>query len=121
MSLFKRKEKKNPVEASMVLDKPEIKIVEARYKGKPFLVGIGLSKQQVKKIVAGGEALPPSLTGEYQTEMDLDWTLLYNMNNLPGFLPLEKAEEYMATTVSVVSGSLSVYEPKTKYKRTTDL
>jgi len=50
---LKRKKKKNPIEASMPLDKPEVKMVEASYDEKPFFIGIGLAKKRNVKGAGG--------------------------------------------------------------------
>lgn len=115
LKFWKRKQKKNPFEASLILDNPDVKVVEARYKKKPFFIGVGISQQRDVKGV--GEVGSKGLKGEYRTQKDLMWHLLYNPNVLPnGFMPMEKLKDWMASTVSAVSGSMSVYEAQTDYK-----
>ena len=67
---FKRKKKKNPFEASMPLDKPEVKIVEARYNEKPFIVAFGVAKK--RDVKGAGGVGTEGVKGEYQSQKDLD-------------------------------------------------
>jgi len=111
---FKRKKKKNPFEASMLLDKPEVKMVEARYNEKPFLVALGVAKQ--RDVKGAGGLGTEGVKGEYQSQKDLDWRILYNMNALPsGFMTEENLKNWMAGTVAVTSGSIDVFNPSTEF------
>jgi hypothetical protein len=116
---WRRKRKgKNPFEGSLIVDNPDIKVVEAKYDSKPVLLAIGTSKQRELKISGKGNA--EGLRGKYQTQKDLKWEILYNPKALPGFIPIEKAKDLMAGTIAVTSGSAAVYEPQTKISETTD-
>lgn len=118
-SFHRKKKGKNPFEASMPVDNPDIKLVTASYKREPFFIGIGLSEQRKLK-GTGQVSLGDGVKGEYQSQKDIDWQLLYNPNALPpGFVPLEKAKELMASTVAATSGSVAVYLPETKFTDTT--
>lgn len=112
---FKRKKRKNPFEASMPLDKPEVKVVEARYEGKPFLVAFGKVKQ--REVKGAGGVGTEGVKGEYESQKDLDWQVLYNLNALPsGFIPEEKLKDWMAGTVSVASGgNATVFNADTEF------
>jgi len=111
-----RKKKINPVEASMLIDKPEIKVVEARYKNMPFLIGVGTSTSRGVK--GRGELGTEGVRGEYQERKDLDWQLLYSPKTLPDFIPFEKLKDFMSSTVSVVSGSIDVFDRNTRFIET---
>lgn len=112
---FKRKKRKNPFEASMPLDKPEAKVVEARYQGKPFLVAFGKAKQ--REVKGAGGVGTEGVKGEYQSQKDLNWQVLYNLKALPsGFIPEEKLEDWMAGTISVASGgNATVFNEDTRF------
>jgi hypothetical protein len=113
-----KKKGKNPFEASMPVDNPDVKIVTASYKNKPFFIGIGLSKQREIK-GKGAVTIPKGAKAEYQSQKDLDWRLLYNPKVLPpGFTTFEKAKEFMASTVAATSGNAGVYQSETKYDET---
>lgn len=100
---LKRRKKKNPFEASMPIDNPDLKIVEARYNKQPFFIGVGASKQ--RELKGKGEVALSAIKGEYQSQKDLTWQFLYNLKALPeGFMTEEKLKDFMASTVSVVSG-----------------
>jgi len=111
---FKRKKKKNPFEASMLIDKPEFKMIEARYNENPFFFAVGTAKQ--REVKGAGGVGTEGVKGEYQSQKDLEWRIFYNMNALPnGFMPEEKLKEWMAGTVAVTSGSIDVFEPSTDF------
>jgi len=114
---FKKKKKKNPFEASMLLDKPEVKMVEGRYNKKPFLVAFGVAKQ--RDVKGAGGVGTEGVKGEYQSQKDLDWQVLYNLKALPeGFIPEEKLRSWMAGTVAVTSGSIDVFSDTTTFVET---
>lgn len=120
MRIFQRKKKekkKNPFVASMPLDNPDIKIVEARYADVPFFIGVGTSKRRGKRIVGGVEAVKLGGKGEYQAQKELEWRIYINPTALPeGFMPEEKLKDWVAGTVSGVSGSMDVFSTSTKYE-----
>ncbi len=41
---LKKRKGKNPFEGSLIIDNPDIKVVEAKYDKKPVLLAIGTSK-----------------------------------------------------------------------------
>ena len=112
---LKRRKKKKPFKASMPIDNPDFKMIEARYKEQPFFIGIGASKQ--RKLKGKGEVGMPKITGEYKSQKDLNWQFLYNLKALPeGFMTEEKLKDFMAGTVSVVSGGTAVVTEVTELK-----
>ena len=111
------RKKKSPFDATMIINNPDIKVVEARYYERPFFIGVGISKQRELKVA--GEFGTEGGKGEYHTQKDLDWQLLYNPKTLPdGFMPFDKLKDFMAGTVSVTSGSATVYSAGTKFLET---
>ena len=111
---FKRKKRKNPFEASMPLDKPEVKVVEARYNEKPFLIAFGKAKQ--REVKGAGGVGTDGIKGEIQSQKDLDWQVLYNLKVLPeGFMPEEKLKDWIGGTVALTSGSIDVFNPDTEF------
>ena len=65
---FKRKKKKNPFEASMLIDKPEFKMIEARYNENPFFFAVGTAKQ--REVKGAGGVGTEGVKGEYQSQKD---------------------------------------------------
>ena len=119
MPLIKKpKDKKNPFEAAMHIDNPDVKVVTASFKGNPFFIGIGTSKQREVK-GSGQVGLSEGIKGEYQSQKDLEWQLLYNPKVLPDFVPMERLKNLMSSTVAVTSGSIDVFNPQTQFKETT--
>jgi hypothetical protein len=101
----------------MVINNPDIKVVEARYYERPFFIGVGTSIQRELKVA--GELGTEGGKGEYHTQKDLDWQYFYNLKALPeGFMPLNELKHFMAGTVSVTSGSANVYSAETKFLET---
>lgn len=116
MRIIKREQdkKKSPFEATKLIDTPDMKMIEARYNSNPFFIGIAVAKQREVKGV--GQVGMEGVKGEYQSQKDLAWQLFYNMSALPsGFMPQEKLNDYMAGTVSLLSGSATVYSGSTKF------
>jgi hypothetical protein len=112
----KTEKKKNPFEANLPIDNPDVKVVTASYKGNPFFFGVGTSAQRGVK-GSGQAGLRDGIKGEYESQKDLNWQLFYNLGALPsGFVPSEKLKDFMAGTVTVTSGNASVYSPQTKYE-----
>jgi hypothetical protein len=106
-SLFKIKKKNNPFEASMPMDNPDIKIVEARFKGEPFFLGVGVSEQRELKGVA--QVGTKGVKGQYQSQKDLKWRLYFNPDTLPkGFMSEDKLKDWMTSTVSAITGSADI-------------
>lgn len=101
----------------MLIDNPDVKVVQASYKGNPFLIGVGISKQREVRGL-GQAGLTEGIRGEYQSQKELEWQLFYNLNALPGFIPAEKLKDFMASTIAVTSGSITVYNSQTKFEET---
>lgn len=119
MPIIKREQdkKKSPFEATKPIDTADIKMVEARYNNNPFFIGIGVAKQREVKGV--GQVGMEGVKGEYQSQKDLDWQFLYNLDALPhGFMPRERLEVFMAGTASIVTGSAAAYSKGTKFIET---
>lgn len=115
---LKRKKKKNPFEASLLVDNPDIKVVEARFDEKPFLIAVGKSEQREKKVV-GEVGLPKIGKGEYGTQKDMKWQVMYNPNSLPsGFMSEERFRNWAGGTVYLTSSSDAVYSGHTQYIET---
>lgn len=120
LDLKKKKEKESPFDASMPIDNPDIKVVEGRYKGKPFVIGVGVSTQRETKGV-GEISIPTGGKVGYATQKDLQWQLFYNMGALPsGFVPAEKVLGFMAGTVTLASGSFAALSGETKFIETSE-
>jgi len=116
MRLPKWLKRKKEFEAEMPVDNPDVKVVTTSYKGKPFFVGVGISKQ--REVKGSGQLSPTEgAKAEYQSQKDLDWQLFYNLGALPsGFIPAEKVKDFMAGTVAVTSGNATVYSPQTEFE-----
>jgi len=102
---LKKRGKKNPFEASMPIDKPEFKLVEARYNNQPFFIARGVSTR--RELRGEGEVhLSEGVKGAVQSEKELTWQCFWNLGALPtGFMPEGKLKEWVSGTISTISGS----------------
>lgn len=108
--------KKNPFEASMLIDNPDVKVVTASYNEKPFFIAMGTSEQRQVEGAAKFELLKGGGEGKYQSQKALKWNILYNPKVLPDFMPIEKVKDFVASTASVTSGSIDVFQAETEFK-----
>ncbi len=102
---------KNPFEGSLIVDIPEIKVVEASFNNKLALFAVGILGKNEQTVSSGVEA------EEIQTkyEIDMYWKIFYDPTALPKSIPLGKAKDFMAGAVALISGSSSVYGSETLY------
>lgn len=101
--------KKSPFKASVILDRKDIRIVEARYLDKPFFFGVGTIGGQARGIEAevGVGGIEPKFSGRggYKSEKEFRWNLYFNQNNMSGFLPMDQFGRFAAATTTLVSGA----------------
>jgi len=102
---------KNLFEGSLIIDMPDIKVVEASFNNKLVLFAVGTLPR--RETVVSGEARPATIGDKYGT--DLEWKIFYDSTTLPDFIPIDKARDFMAGAVAVSSGSASVYNTGTVY------
>ena len=102
---------KNPFEASLIIDIPEIKVVEATLNQNPIFFAVGKYEQNQTTVSADAGAEET----EVKSKTDFVWKIFYDSAALPNSIPIGKALDFMAGTVAVSSGSLSVYEKGTAY------
>jgi hypothetical protein len=97
---------KNLFEGSLIIDIPEIKVVEASFDKKLLLFALGTMPK--RDAVVSGER-----NDEYKG--DLEWKIFYDTTALPNFMPADKAKEFMAGAVAMSSGNATVYNTSTIY------
>jgi len=102
---------KNPFEASLIIDVPDIKVVEASFNKKLVFVAVGTLPQHETVVSEGGNAT--SIVEKHTT--DFKWRIFYDSNALPDFIPVDIAKDFMAGTVAMSSGTASVYDAGTIY------
>ena len=101
----------NLFEGSLIIDIPDIKVVEASFNKKLALFAVGTMPR--RKTVVSGEGSPATMGEKCGT--DLEWRIFYDSTVLPDFIPIDKAKDFMAGTVAVSSGTTSVYNTSTVY------
>jgi hypothetical protein len=102
---------KNLLEGSLIIDIPDIKVVEASFDNKLVLFAVGTSPRRAT--VVSGEASTAPIGDKCGT--DLEWRIFYDSTALPDFIPIDKAKDFMAGIVALSSGSASVYNTGTVY------
>jgi len=102
---------KNLFEGSLIIDIPDIKVVEACFEKKIALFAVGT-------LQPGGTAV----SGEGSVEgigdrdrLDMKWKIFYDPTVLPDWIPVDKALDFMVGVVALSSGSASVYDEGTVY------
>lgn len=102
---------KNLFQGSLIIDTPDIKVVEASFDKKLFLFALGTSQPRVTAVSA--ELSAERSEDEYRC--DLKWRIFYDPTALPDFIPMNKAKDFMAGAVAVSSQSASVFNKSTVY------
>jgi hypothetical protein len=102
---------KNLFEGSLIIDIPDIKVVEARFDKKLVLFAVGTSQPRVTAV--SGERSVERIGDKDRS--DMKWKIFYDRSALPDFIPVDKAMDFMAGAVAVSSGSASVYDTGTVY------
>jgi len=102
---------KNLFEGSLIIDIPDIKVVEANFDNKLVFFAVGTTQQY--DLAVSGERNAESI-GE-ECKRDIEWRIFYDPTALPDFIPLGKAKNFMAGAVAASSGSASVYNTSTVY------
>jgi len=104
---------KNSFEALLIIDIPDIKVVEASFDKNLVLFAVGTSQQP--ETAFSGEGSAERIIAEHRTQKDLEWRIFYDRTALPDFISNDRAMDLMAGMVAVSSGSTSVYDTDTIY------
>lgn len=103
---------KNPFEGSLIIDIPEIKVVEASYNKKLVLFAVGTSSRRDTVVSGEGEGGAEAIRG-MEDGKNLEWRIFYDSTALPNFMPIDKAKDFMAGAVAISSLTTSVYNAST--------
>lgn len=102
---------KNLFEGSLIVDIPDIKVVEASFNDKLVLFAVGTLPRRAT--VVSDEASAAAIGEKNGT--DLEWRIFYDSTVLANFMPIDRAKDFMAGAVAVSSGTASVYDVGTIY------
>jgi hypothetical protein len=104
-------EGKNLLEARLLIDIPDIQVVEASFNKRLLFFAIGTLKKDGSSI-----SLEESDKGN-QGELVrvLEWKVYYDSTSLPKSMPIDKAKNLMDGIISASAGSASVYNLNTVY------
>ncbi len=83
---------KNPLETCLLIDTPDIKVVEASFNKKLLFFAVGTPQKN-----------------------ETEWKIFYDSTALPQSMPIDKAKNLMAGIVSASAESASVYTAGTVY------
>jgi hypothetical protein len=104
---------KNHLEGSLIIDIPDIKVVEASFNKNLVFFAVGTSQQP--ETAFSGERSPEGMAAKHRTQKNLEWKIFYDRTALPDFMSNDKAVDLMAGMVAASSGSTSVYDKDTIY------
>ncbi len=83
---------KNPLEACLLIDTADIKVVEASFNKNLLFFAVGAAQKN-----------------------EMEWKIFYDSTALPPSMPIDRAKTLMAGIVSASAGSASVYNASTVY------
>lgn len=96
------------VEANLILDKADIKVVEVKVDGDLLSWGYGVPKRTEKKVEVGGAITPtPQAVAAGTWEKDLDWKFWYSADRIPKWLTEKDVITNTSTNTTFVSGSMT--------------
>ena len=99
-------QKKKKFNAYKALDTPDIQIVAVEYDDNPVWLAVGTPKSRKTQI--GAELGTDRFGVDRAVEKDeIHWEHLVSPNNLPSFLPIEKAKEFMQGVIAQTHGTFS--------------
>ncbi len=98
-------EGKNPLEASLLIDIPEVKVVEASFNKELTVLALGTSKQ------TGTTDHSEEAIKKNETE----WRIFFDSTIISKCMPSEEARAFLAGIVAASTGEDSVYNANTTY------
>ncbi|MEM3823672.1 MAG: hypothetical protein QXH87_01935 [Candidatus Bathyarchaeia archaeon] len=102
---------KNVLKGWLIIDMPEVKVVEFCFEEELVLIGIGTERNREEgRLVEKG--VEPAAC---KCEPEMKWKIFYDKTAFPDFIPFEKLKDFMAGVVAMTSGSASVYDAGTTY------
>jgi hypothetical protein len=104
-------EGKNLFKGSLIIDVPDVKVVEASFNNKLVLLAVGTLPHSQAVVSHQRNAA----TSEEKDNVDFGWRIFYDSTVLPDFMSPDKAKDFMAGAVAVSSGTASVYNTGTVY------
>jgi hypothetical protein len=104
-------EGKNLFEGALLIDSPDVRVVEASFNKKLLFFALGTLEKR-ETIVSRERS-----TEDYETKArtDFQWKIFYDSTILPKFITYEKAMNFMAGIVAVSSGEASVHNAGTVF------
>ena len=104
---------KNCFEGSLIIDTPDIKVVEGSLDKNLVFVAVGTARQPEAALQE--EKGAKGFGEKYGTRKDLEWKVFYDPDALSDSVPVDKAKDLIAGVVAVSSGSASAYSADTLY------
>ena len=104
---------KSLLEGSLIIDIPDVKVVEATFNNQIVFIAVGTSQQ--RETTLSTEENDENIRTRHELQKSLQWKIFYDSTALPNFMPVGKVKDFLAGTVAAVAGNLSVYNTNTKY------
>ena len=102
---------KNLFEGSLIVDLPEIKVIEASFNKELVFLALGTT-QSNEKAILGEENREGKVA---KNRCILDWKIFYDQTAIPPFITVDQVKALIDGVVAVISGNYSVYNANTKY------
>lgn len=106
-----REKGKNSFEGSLIVDLPEIKVIEASFNKDLVFLALGTPQSNEKGILEK-ENTEVNIA---KNRCNLDWKIFYDQTDIPPFITVDQAKALIAGVVAVTSGNSSVYNANTRY------
>ncbi len=100
---------KNLVQGSLIIDTPDIKVVEASFNERLAFLAVGSVPRP--ETLIHGKTNAETIGAKPGT--NLEWRIFYDSTTLPDFMSIDKTMDFMAGLVALSSGDVSVYDRET--------
>ena len=104
-------EGKNLFESCLLIDMPDIKVVEASFNKRLFFFAVGTTQENETPF----SPVDNDKGKAVESKTDLKWKIFYDSSALPQSMAIGKAKDLMLGIVSASTGNTSVYNPSTAY------
>jgi hypothetical protein len=107
LNWLSRFRKKRGLDANLVLDNPDIKIVQAKIDGEVAWFGYGTARRS-ETVIGGKVSLEPGgpgISAGGGRERELDWFFFYNPKQMGNYVTQDQIQNALAVNVTTVTGN----------------
>lgn len=106
--MFRRRRNTKIVEARLVLDKKDVKVVELKIDGELLSWGCGVPKRTETAVTAAATMVPsPQAAAAAAKKKELEWKFWYNKEKMAPWMTEQQLRDTTAINTTAVSGSLT--------------